>query len=848
MAEGMHQLGKYRIVEELGAGGFATVFKAVDTTLDREVALKILHPPLLADRRFVHNFRQEAKTLAALRHPHIITIYEVGEFDGRIFIAMELARGASLARAIASRQRIPWLETLALLKPVCEALDYAHEQNIVHRDLKPANILIDKQRGALLTDFGFAKLLAENAASMSMSGGIVGTPGYIAPEVWENNAADAPVDIYALGCIAYEMLTGDVLFKGQTPMQAMRAHDRGPQFPETWPEDTPAGIADVLRIALAREPAERYAGPLALWHALSDLEVQARAAHAAAEQAEAAEQEAARRAEEAQRATVAIQWHAEAEQALVENNLTAAKMAIGRWRAVAPNDPAIGEIQARLERLAAPPRSQTRPAPAAAQSAAQERVLAARSEQTGRRSQVAPAVWTLPKSIFGVGSKIAAGVGGLAIVVLLVVLLVTSRKPSGNTGSAATVAPGSVATIAPAPTAAPITGDQKLEIFGWWTSGSDADSLNAMFDIYKKQNPGVEIVNATVAGGAGVNARAVLQTRLAAGQPPDSWQVHAGREALSYMGQLEPLTSFFKEQGLDKMMPKLLLDQLTIKGEIYTVPVNIHRSNMLWYNPKIFEDNNLQAPKTLDEFFTAAETFKARGITPLAVGGNNGFEAAHLFESVLLATFGPDDYTKLWSGDATAWTDERVATAINTMSKMLGYANEDRSALGWDGAAQQVLDGKAAMTIMGDWAEGYFKSKGAKPNEDFGWVAAPGTDGVFMWISDSFGLAKGGPHPKQALAWLKVCGSREGQDAFNPKKGSIPARIDADKSLYDEYLQSSIEQFSKDKLVPSIVHGAAAPQEYVSDFLYELNTFSIDMDKQALSQYLQAAANKWLVK
>jgi serine/threonine-protein kinase len=203
----------------------------VDTTLDREVALKILHPPLLTDRRFVQNFRREARTLAALRHPQIITIYEVGEIDGRLFIAMDLAHGQSLARSIAERGRILWAETLALLKPVCDALDYAHGQNVVHRDLKPANLLLDTQRGALLTDFGFARLMAENSASMSLSGGIVGTPGYIAPEVWEDNAASVPVDIYALGCIVYEMLTGDVLFKGQTPMQAMRAHDRGHSSP-----------------------------------------------------------------------------------------------------------------------------------------------------------------------------------------------------------------------------------------------------------------------------------------------------------------------------------------------------------------------------------------------------------------------------------------------------------------------------------------------------------------------------------------------------------------------------------------------------------------------------------------
>jgi protein kinase-like protein len=288
MAEGFPPFGKYRINQELGAGGFATVYKALDTTLDREVALKILHPPLLTDRRFVQNFRQEAKTLAALRHPQIITVYEVGEVDGRLFIAMDLAYGLSLGQSIAKRGRIRWGETLAVLKPVCEALDYAHGQKVVHRDLKPANLLLDMQRGALLTDFGFARLMAENSASMTMSGGVIGTPGYIAPEVWESNAANAPVDIYALGCIVYEMLTGDVLFKGQTPIQAMRAHDRGPQLPAVWPEDVPADVAIVLAKALARDPVSRYPSAGALWQALDALERQARVDQAAAMQVDAA--------------------------------------------------------------------------------------------------------------------------------------------------------------------------------------------------------------------------------------------------------------------------------------------------------------------------------------------------------------------------------------------------------------------------------------------------------------------------------------------------------------------------------------------------------------------------------
>jgi eukaryotic-like serine/threonine-protein kinase len=268
MTEAPQQFGKYRILGELGRGGFAVVCRAVDTTLDREVALKILYPQLLADPTFVQRFRQEARPLAALRHTQVVTVYEVGDAAGRLFIAMELAHGPSLARRIAERGQVPWKEALALLRPVAEALDYAHGQGVVHRDLKPANILLDKQRGPLLTDFGFARLMGESSVVLSMSGGVAGTPGYIAPEVWDGSAAEAPADIYALGCIAYELLTAEALFRGQTPMQVMRAHDRGPAFPETWPQDVPPGADTVLSKALARDPTARYPSVMALWHAL----------------------------------------------------------------------------------------------------------------------------------------------------------------------------------------------------------------------------------------------------------------------------------------------------------------------------------------------------------------------------------------------------------------------------------------------------------------------------------------------------------------------------------------------------------------------------------------------------
>jgi glucose/mannose transport system substrate-binding protein len=407
-------------------------------------------------------------------------------------------------------------------------------------------------------------------------------------------------------------------------------------------------------------------------------------------------------------------------------------------------------------------------------------------------------------------------------------------------GQAAPAAEAPAATSATAAASGAASG--KLEIFSWWTNGGEATGLEKMYEIYQAQNPGVEIVNATVAGGAGTNAKTVLKTRLAGGQPPDSWQVHAGKELTAYVdaGQMQPLTQFFEEQGLNEVMPPLLLEQITYNGEIWSVPVNIHRSNVLWYNKKIFDENGLTAPTTVEEFFTVADALQAQGITPLAVGGKDKFETPHLFESVLLATFGPEDYAKLFTGEVS-FEDERVTQAGETLRRMLEYSNEDRNAIGWSDAMQLVLDGKAGMTIMGDWAHGYALSKGAQPNVDYGYVAAPGNNGVFMWLSDSFGLATNAPNQEQALAWLAVCGSKEGQDAFNPAKGSIPARTDADKSLYDEYLQYSIDAFGQETLAPSIVHGAAAPEAYMTSFGNALNVFAADLDVESMVIALQDA-------
>ena len=211
----------------------------------------------MRDGPWMARFHREAKAVARFSHPHIVTIYEVGEVDGRLFIAMELIDGPGLDDLISERGRLPWDETLEILTRVAEALDYAHAEGVIHRDLKPSNILIDGRHGPVLTDFGFARVIGESSMSMSLSGGVVGTPAYIAPEVWRDDDPGPQADVYALGCIAYEMATGERLYAGKTPAAVMAKHLDYVRLPP-WSEWVSRGTARVLSRALALQPASRY--------------------------------------------------------------------------------------------------------------------------------------------------------------------------------------------------------------------------------------------------------------------------------------------------------------------------------------------------------------------------------------------------------------------------------------------------------------------------------------------------------------------------------------------------------------------------------------------------------------
>ncbi|BAJ62212.1 ABC transporter substrate-binding protein [Anaerolinea thermophila] len=397
---------------------------------------------------------------------------------------------------------------------------------------------------------------------------------------------------------------------------------------------------------------------------------------------------------------------------------------------------------------------------------------------------------------------------------------------------------GGAATQAPAQTQPPAQGGKEVEVFSWWTGGGEAAGLEAMIKVFNAKYPDIKFINAAVAGGAGTNARAVLATRLQSGDPPDSWQGHAGQELIgTYVAgnQIQPLNDLYESEGWLKVMPQTLIPLISQDGKIYSVPVNIHRANVLWYNPKILEDNKIAVPTTIDEWFAAMDKLKAAGVTPLALGEQ--WTKMHLLETILLGTLGAEKYNGLWNG-TTDWGSAEVKTALENFQKAMTYANTDSASLSWQDAAQLVVNGDAAFNVMGDWAEGYFRELGKKPKVDYGWAPVPGSVGVFQFLSDSFVLAVGAPDPEAAVAWLKVAGSKEGQEAFNPVKGSICARTDCDKALFGEYLQSAMDDWASNVVVGSLTHGVVANDSWKSEIDTALGLFVSNGDLAAFQSAL----------
>lgn len=429
------------------------------------------------------------------------------------------------------------------------------------------------------------------------------------------------------------------------------------------------------------------------------------------------------------------------------------------------------------------------------------------------------------------GSSAPAGDGG------------SSSAPASDSGSSSAPAGDGGSSSAPAGNGG-AGGD--VGVFTWWADGSEKTGLDALVKVFNTQHPNDKFVNLAVAGGAGSNAKTKLASDLQAGNPPDSFQGHAGAELTDYInaGQIEPVNDVIDALGGDKVFPKDLLDRLTVDGNIYSVPSNIHRANVVWSNSAVLKKAGIdptKAPADLKSWMADMDKVKASGVsTPLTLGGT--WTQVELFETVLISDLGADGYNGLFTG-TTKWDDAKVTTAIADYAKLLTYANTPADGDDWTPAIDMVIEGKGAYNVMGDWAVAEFTAKGKKDSTDYNYWAVPGQDGVYDFLADSFTLPKGAPNAAGTKDWLSTVGSAEGQKAFNLAKGSIPARTDVTSEGFPAYQQWAMGEFKKDTIVSSIAHGAAVSLAWNTAISQAISKFMSTKDQGGLQSDLVNAAS-----
>jgi glucose/mannose transport system substrate-binding protein len=385
-------------------------------------------------------------------------------------------------------------------------------------------------------------------------------------------------------------------------------------------------------------------------------------------------------------------------------------------------------------------------------------------------------------------------------------------------------------------------GMQKPEIeavnfYHWWVSPGESAALQALINVFANKYPGVAILPTSVSGknegGGSFELFNVVQPMILAGQAPDAFQMNGGYSGQRYVDgdYLEKIDEIWESENLEEVTHLIVQEICKFNGHYYAIPVNIHRTNVIWYNKKILDENGID-PKALTSwkaFFEATDKLKEGGMeSPIQMGRT--WTAAQVFEGII-ASIGIEFYEDFIGGKVTNKKDTRIIEAFEIFEKYLKYVNPDNTEINWDTATKRIIKGEGAFNIMGDWNNGEFESAGLKYGTDYGVIPIPGTEELYGMGVDTFQRPKGAVHPKGSQRWLKVVASKEGQDAFNPLKGSISARIDSDTIKYGQYQQNAIKDFWDARyMYPTLSNGA--PVLFVGSINEALAEFIEKKDKE----------------
>jgi glucose/mannose transport system substrate-binding protein len=389
---------------------------------------------------------------------------------------------------------------------------------------------------------------------------------------------------------------------------------------------------------------------------------------------------------------------------------------------------------------------------------------------------------------------------------------------------------------------------KQLEVVSWWTSGSEAAALNALFTGFRESSPGVDVVNGAVPGGAGSNAIVELAKRLQKDDPPDVWQTFAGESVQGYAtrGVIRSVGSVYQSENLRARMNPTILRSVMRDGRPYGVPTGAHRSNVLWFNTRLLARAGVTPPSsgyTLPAFLADLEKVKTSGTAPLCLGGKDPFTTVELFENTLLSSIGPRGWADM-VGDDLDWRGGRVRAALKAFGAMLGYADPKASQLTWDQATKKLASGGCAFESMNDSAYGELVAAGAREGKDFGAAAFPGTDDSFLAVVDVFVAATAAKNAKNALGFLGDIPVPATQLAFNRAKGSVPVVRDVDVSSLPAYQRASSKAFWASPPLLSIAHGEAMSPEFQEGFYDAVSTYVRTRDPDAFADDLQDAVSR----
>jgi glucose/mannose transport system substrate-binding protein len=390
----------------------------------------------------------------------------------------------------------------------------------------------------------------------------------------------------------------------------------------------------------------------------------------------------------------------------------------------------------------------------------------------------------------------------------------------------------------------------QVEVFSWWTTGSEKRGFDALIEAFSSQNPGIQVIDASVRGSGGSQARTALDARLEGANPPDTFQATAGAGLADYVarGQLQDLTGFYAEHGLESAYRDTFLDLLRSDGKIYSLPVDIQRANIVWSNSGLLEQAGVDPDvgrTTIDYWIADLQKVRDSGVDyPLAVG--EGWTQVQLFESVLIADLGPVVYKDLWK-NAEAWHGDGLVRAIDHFGALLDFVDPESRSEDATAIVHRVVNGEAAYVVMADTAAVAFdQALTSGGGHHYSYWPVPGTKSVFDFSVDSFTLPVGVAHGDATEAWLLSLSSAEGQRALTLETGSIPARIDTELTGYSEYQQAAIASLQSDTVAPSLAYGVAASPSWTAAITAAIVKFRDDRHPAALANALVAAADATL--